>query len=61
MNRTFRSLTAAALVAGVVAWAGSTGAQTVASPPAGTAAATPDNAMLLTIFLKHDQSRPWAS
>ncbi|AOI63148.1 hypothetical protein WS51_06005 [Burkholderia territorii] len=28
--------------------------------PAGTAAATPDNAMLLTVFLKHDQSRPLA-
>ncbi|MGU7812971.1 hypothetical protein [Burkholderia sp. AW49-1] len=28
--------------------------------PAGTAAATPDNAVLLTVFLKHDQSRPLA-
>jgi len=34
------------------------GAQTTAAPPAGTAVATPDNAMLLTVFLKHDQSRP---
>ena len=33
-------------------------AQTAAAPPAGTATATPDNALLLTIFLKHDQSRP---
>lgn len=31
---------------------------TVAAPPAGTATATPDNAVLLTIFLRHDQSRP---
>ena len=28
------------------------------APPAGSAPATPDNAVLLTIFLKHDQSRP---
>ncbi|AOI60178.1 hypothetical protein [Burkholderia diffusa] len=28
--------------------------------PAGTAVATPDNAVLLTVFLKHDQSRPLA-
>ncbi|WP_176114310.1 hypothetical protein [Burkholderia cepacia] len=28
--------------------------------PAGSAAATPDNAVLLTVFLKHDQSRPLA-
>jgi hypothetical protein len=33
-------------------------AQTVASPQAGSAVATPDNAVLLTIFLRHDQSRP---
>ncbi len=35
-------------------------AQTVSAPAAGTAAATPDNAILLTVFLKHDQSRPLA-
>jgi hypothetical protein len=28
------------------------------SPPASTAAPTPDNAVLITVFLKHDQSRP---
>ena len=33
-------------------------AQTVAAPQASTAAATADNAILLTVFLKHDQSRP---
>ncbi len=33
-------------------------AQSVAAPPQSTAVATPDNAMLLTVFLKHDQSRP---
>lgn len=36
----------------------SAGAQSPAAPPAGTATATPDNAILLTVFLKHDQSRP---
>ncbi|MBY4724282.1 DUF2613 domain-containing protein [Burkholderia contaminans] len=30
------------------------------SSPVGSAAATPDNAILLTVFLKHDQSRPLA-
>jgi hypothetical protein len=40
--------------------AASAAAQTVAPPPAGTATATPDNAVLLTIFLRHDQSRPLA-
>jgi hypothetical protein len=33
-------------------------AQTVAAPSPGTAAATPDNAIMITVFLKHDQSRP---
>ncbi len=30
----------------------------VAAPSAGTASATDDNALILTVFLKHDQSRP---
>jgi hypothetical protein len=33
-------------------------AQGASAPQAGSAPATPDNAILLTIFLKHDQSRP---
>jgi hypothetical protein len=33
-------------------------AQTVAAPPAASATATPDNAILLTVLLRHDQSRP---
>src|SRR5690349_19671307 len=33
-------------------------AQGAAAPQASTAQATADNAILLTIFLKHDQSRP---
>jgi hypothetical protein len=40
--------------------AGSAAAQNVGAPPAGNAVATPDNAVMLTIFLKHDQSRPLA-
>ncbi len=30
----------------------------VAAPAANTASATEDNALILTVFLKHDQSRP---
>ena len=30
----------------------------VAAPEANTASATADNALILTVFLKHDQSRP---
>jgi hypothetical protein len=37
---------------------GGAAAQTTPAPSAGAAAATPDNAILLTIFFKHDQSRP---
>jgi hypothetical protein len=44
---------AATLTTGPAAWA-----QTLDAPPAGAAAPTPDNAVMLTIFLKHDQSRP---
>lgn len=33
-------------------------AQGAAAPKPGSEAATPDNAVLLTIFLRHDQSRP---
>jgi len=35
-------------------------AQTTPPPQIGAAAATPDNAILLTVFLRHDQSRPLA-
>jgi len=51
-----RRLSFAALLAiGWVALGCDARAQT---PPASTATATPDNAILLTVFLKHDQSRP---
>jgi hypothetical protein len=35
-------------------------AQTPTPAPANTATPTPDNAVMLTIFMKHDQSRPLA-
>jgi hypothetical protein len=55
--RLFIKITAVALA---LAGAAQAQAQTVAAPAAGAASATPDNAILLTIFLKHDQSRPLA-
>ena len=48
---------AALLLLGLVPTAS---AQTAAAPPQRTDAATPDNAMLLTVFLKHDQSKTLA-
>jgi hypothetical protein len=45
-------------VAALLIGAAPTAAQTIGAPPAGTEAATADNAILLTIFLKHDQTRP---
>ena len=49
-----------ALVAAAVllSMASSSSAQSASSPPAGSPTATPDNAVLLTIFFKHDESRP---
>ena len=51
-------LMCAALLASVAFHGSSAMAQSVAAPAAGNAVATPDNALLLTVFLKHDQSRP---
>jgi hypothetical protein len=48
---------AIAALAGVLAFNSGVGAQTTAAP-AGNAAPTADNAVMLTVFLKHDQSRP---
>jgi hypothetical protein len=48
-------LTALAVLATAILFNGETGAQTT---PTETAAPTPDNAVMITIFLKHDQSRP---
>src|SRR5258708_32878340 len=57
MGRGLGSLLAAAALAGVLAFNSGAGAQTAATP-ADNAVPTPDNAVMLTIFLKHDQSRP---
>lgn len=46
------------LAATLLLFGGTVHAQTTAAPVAGSAVATPDNAILLTVFLKHDQSRP---
>jgi hypothetical protein len=69
MQRGIGSLMAVAALAGVLAFNPGARAQTTpAQPPAATAPAaaapannaapTADNAVMLTIFLKHDQSRP---
>jgi hypothetical protein len=48
-------MTALAVLALAAMFNSDSGAQTTAAE---TAAATPDNAVMLTVFLKHDQSRP---
>ena len=58
MARAFRWMATAAVLMNFLADATGVGAQTVVAPSAGSATATPDNAILLTVFLKHDQSRP---
>jgi hypothetical protein len=57
MGRCKGSLMAIAALAGVLALGPDAGAQTAAAP-AENAAPTADNAVMLTIFFKHDQSRP---
>jgi hypothetical protein len=57
MGRGMVSLTAMAALAGVLAFSSSARAQTAAAP-AENATPTADNAVMLTVFLKHDQSRP---
>src|SRR5882757_6798511 len=56
MGRGIWSLAMVAL-AGVLSFSSGAGAQTAAAPTE-NAAPTADNAVLLTVFLKHDQSRP---
>ncbi len=61
MGRTVGSLVAFAAMVGVLAFGSGAQAQTAPTPapaPAENAAPTADNAVLLTIFFKHDQSRP---
>jgi hypothetical protein len=57
MGRRIVSLMAIAALAGVLCFNSGAYAQTAAAP-AENAAPTADNAVMLTIFLKHDQSRP---
>ncbi|MBN3825175.1 hypothetical protein G3O00_16335 [Burkholderia sp. Ac-20384] len=54
-----RTLAIAAALAGAAICSAPAIGQT-STVPAGSAAATLDNAVLLTVFLKHDQSRPLA-
>ncbi len=56
MGRWTVSKLAMAALAGVLAFGSAAQAQT--APPPTTAAPTADNAVMLTIFLKHDESRP---
>ena len=58
MMSSFRLLMATMVLALTVASDPYAQAQTVAAPQTGAASATADNAILLTVFLKHDQSRP---
>jgi len=53
-------LTALVVAASAAMFNAATVAQTVTPEPAANATPTPDNAVMLTIFLKHDQSRPLA-
>jgi hypothetical protein len=57
MGRGIAILLGMTALAGALAFSPGVGAQTAAAPTE-NAAPTPDNAILLTIFLKHDQSRP---
>lgn len=57
-GRSARRVALLLFVAMRVCWSDNAVAQTVAAPQAGSAEATADNAILLTVFLRHDQSRP---
>jgi hypothetical protein len=57
MQGKFKPLLMSVLLVSSVFCVGAANAQPAAAPAAGNAAATPDNALLLTVFLKHDQSR----
>ncbi len=57
MGRKIGLLTLLAALAGILTFPPNVEAQT-STPSAANEAATADNAILLTVFLKHDQSRP---
>jgi hypothetical protein len=62
MSQTWGSWLGTAVLAGTLTIGAGASAQTAppqaTSPPAENAAPTADNAVMLTVFLKHDQSRP---
>ena len=58
MGRRIGSLMGIVALAGVLAFNSTAHAQAAAPPAENAAPPTPDNAVMLTIFLKHDQSRP---
>jgi hypothetical protein len=55
---TVKTVRAALAFVALLAVASSSSAQPTSALPTGSATATPDNAVLLTIFFKHDESRP---
>lgn len=56
MRKTFKTLLASTLL--ITSAFCAANAQPTTNVPAKDAVATPDNAVMLTVFLKHDQSRP---
>ena len=57
MQKTIRTLLVSTLFVSS-AFCGAVNAQTTTNSAAKNAVATPENAVMLTVFLKHDQSRP---
>ena len=57
-GRSARQLALLLFIAMRICWNDNAVAQTVAAPQVGSAEATADNALLLTVVLRHDQSRP---
>ena len=58
MSQGIGSWVAMVALAGALVFSSGATAQTAAAAPAENAAPTADNAVMLTVFLKHDQSRP---
>jgi hypothetical protein len=58
MRRRSGLLLAMAVLAGCLTLNSSARTQTTPATPAENATPTPDNAVMITVFLKHDQSRP---
>src|ERR1035438_9619683 len=58
MRRKTGLLLAISVLAGCLTLKSSARTQTLTATPTDNATPTPDNAVMITIFLKHDQSRP---